>query len=456
VGYSKFSSTGLTGYPKWITTNPKNALIYAYDSAGNFISYTSGLTGESVISTIANATGNGLVYYNDYIYIFKNTDVDRYGLLSGSPSLTTGVWTGATLGTQTALVNSSYPTLRGVVMPNHPAVVHGDGALYFLDYAGGQGLVHKILTTAGGVNNGSAYNVLDLLFGYYPTCIASYGLDLVIGAIQTSSDTTLIQGKAAIFFWDTVNSSFYRQINLQDSLVSALLNSNGTLYVFSGNTVNGVRVSKYLGGDVMSQLSFQDEGFPPFAGAIDAIGNKIMWGGFVTYPEAAAVVSSYGSKSNLPLGLHNIARSTSAGANQNVTALKIVQQDSGLQPKMAIGFGDDSVKGLDKYSSSATLASVWRSQCFSIGKSFTIKKIRIPLGVTLASNMTITPKIYIDDASSSKTLSVINSTNYSGRQVTLPVDKAGTNNFILELRWTGTVVCPVIFPIIIDLETGNP
>lgn len=456
VGYSKFSSTGLTGYPKWIITNPKNTLTYVYDSAGNLISYNSSLASETVISTIASATGNGGVYYNDYIYIFKNTDVDRYGQLSGTPSLTTGVWTGATLGTQTALANSSYPSLRGVVMPNHPATVHGDGALYFCDFAGGQGLVHKIITTSTGTNNGSAYNVLDLPFGYYPTCIISYGSDLVIGAIQTSSDTTIIQGKAALFFWNAIAPSFYRQINLQDPIVSALLNTNGTLYVFSGNTVNGVRVSKYLGGEVLQQVSFQDEGLPPFAGAVDAMGNRIMWGSFTTYPEATASVFSYGSKSNLPLGLHNIARSTSAGANQNITALKVVQQDSGLQPKIILGWGDDSTKGLDKFSTSATLASVWRSACISVGKSFIINKIRIPLGTTLAANMTITPKVFIDDGSTSKTLNTINSTNYSGRQASLFPAISGTNNFTLELKWTGTTQLPIILPIIVEIDSIDP
>lgn len=113
-------------------------------------------------------------------------------------------------------------------------------------------------------------------------------------------------------------------------------------------------------------------------------------------------------------------------------------------------------KGLDKFSTSATLASVWRSATYNIGKSFTIKKIRIPLGATLAANMTITPKLFIDDASSSKTLNTINSTNYSGRQVTLFPDKAGTNNFMLELRFTGTVQLPVIFPILIEVDINEP
>jgi len=112
--------------------------------------------------------------------------------------------------------------------------------------------------------------------------------------------------------------------------------------------------------------------------------------------------------------------------------------------------------GLDKFVTNSELKSVWRSSVFNIGKSFTVKKIRIPLGATLATNMTITPKLYIDDASSSKTLNVINSTNYTGRQATLYPDKQGTNNFMLELKWTGTVQLPVILPITVEFEINEP
>jgi len=92
--YAKFSSGSLTGNPLWIETNPKNALVYILTSTGKFISYDSALGSETVVATVANCTGNGMAYYNNYIYVFRNGDVDRYGPLDGSPSYTSGWWTG--------------------------------------------------------------------------------------------------------------------------------------------------------------------------------------------------------------------------------------------------------------------------------------------------------------------------------------------------------------------------
>jgi hypothetical protein len=91
----------------------------------------------------------------------------------------------------------------------------------------------------------------------------------------------------------------------------------------------------------------------------------------------------------------------------------------------------------------------------NIGKQFTIKEIRIPLGVTLASNMTLTVKIYVDDLSNSQTLTTINSTNFTGRKVLFKnpeITLEGHNNLMIEFKWTGTVQLPVLFPITITVE----
>lgn len=70
--------------------------------------------------------------------------------------------------------------------------------------------------------------------------------------------------------------------------------------------------------------------------------------------------------------------------------------------------------------------------------------------------MSVTPKILIDDQSTTKTLATINSTNYSGRYAVYKMpelkDYRGDNNFQLELDFAGTVQLPVTFPISIDIE----
>ena len=72
--------------------------------------------------------------------------------------------------------------------------------------------------------------------------------------------------------------------------------------------------------------------------------------------------------------------------------------------------------------------------------------------------MTITPKFFIDDFSSSSTngLKVINTTNYPAaknyRNILQVPKISGNHNFCLELRCTGTVLLPVLLPIQIDFK----
>lgn len=452
VGYAKFSDTGLTGYPKWILTNPKNNKVYVYSTA-DFLRYNSDLTGETSIGNPTDGAGNGAEYYNDYLLLATPTNVSRYGKLSGTPTITNSYFTGLGLA---VLTDTTYPSLRGTPIPNHPIFSHTDNSAYVGDVVSGQGVLHRIITDSSGADDSSAFNVIDFPFGLYPTCIGNYGLDIVAGCIQTSSDTTVSQGKAALIFWETTNvSTFYRIIHLEDPLVTALKNVNGTLYIWSGNADGGTRVSKYLGGDVLQEICYYPDSVPPFQGAVDAIGNKLVWGGHAV---DVASVFSYGSFNKFKMGLHNIARATSSGANGNVTALKIVNQNG----RMAIGSGSDTDKQIDKYSATATLNSVLKSEVFTIGQTFTIDSIRLSLGGAVSANTIITPKIYVDDGNADADLKTINATNYDNSQRTITFGTGsgslikGNNNFYIEFTFTGTSPLPLTLPITIFLTTFKP
>lgn len=420
VAYEDFSDTDLSGAVRWLITNPKDTNLYTYNSDGEVLSYSSSLTqaSEAVIGTPTSGAGNGGTYYNNYIYFMTPTDISRYGPMDNSPSLTNTVWTGTTLGSQKSLVNTTYPSLRGLPIPNHSGHVHGDDSLYFCDFVNGKGIIQKIKTsptldydaqsvnytvglvvtggtsgatgtivsdsdsgstgtlvlsgitgvfqnnetltdsgsgsatvngtiTEGAGNNGTTYNSLDLPFGFMPVDIESWGTDVVIVAIQTS-DSTINQGKAALFFWDPTDTvSFYRgPVYLPDPLATALLSVNGILRIFSGNAVSGTRVSKYIGGETISDRAldteFIEDSLPPFAGAVDAFGGRGVWGGFTTYPETSACVWALGSKDGkIPMGLHNIVRTNSASStNQNATAVKYVQQADNKNPRVVVGWND--------------------------------------------------------------------------------------------------------------------
>lgn len=469
VGMAAFSGANVTSHIVSIVNNPKNTLTYVVLSNGRLISYDSSLASETLIGTVTGGTASSACYYNNYIYIFgtgaSTDDVSRYGPLNNSPTLVDNVWKGATLGSLTALTNTTYPTFNSVSIPNHIGHVHGDNSLYFTDFINGQGLIHRINTkkvTNEGDTNGttvpSAYNVLDLPFGFYPTAIESFSTSVMILGNYSSSGA-INQGKAAFVLWDPTNTTtFYLgPVFLEDPLATALLNVNGPVYIWSGNGQNGYRLAKYSGGESVADKAFFEEGFPPFATAVDAIGNKVIWGGTTTTPATSACVWAFGSKdARLPGGIQNIIKTTSAGTTPIVTALKYTQQSSNTQPKAIVAWRDGTTRGIDQYSATGTLASFLRFT-FNIGQKFELMKMRVPFGGAVAANTTITPTVYFDDLSSSKAPSVINNTNFPGsRHVTYKQpelkDFIGENNFTLEFAWTSTNPLPIAFPINLEVD----
>lgn len=473
VGYAKFSGSNVSGAVIREINNPKNTTTYAVLTNGRLVSYDSSFGSETLIGTVAGSNARWAEYYNNYIYIFgtgtSKDDISRYGPLNNSPSLVDNVWKGATLGSQTALTDTTYPSLRGVMMPNHHAHVHGDNSLYFCDFINGQGLIHRINTkkvTNEGDTNGTVvptlYNALDLPFGFYPTAIESKGSSLMIIGIYTT-DTTVNQGKSAFVLWDpTDTSSFYLgPIPLPDPLATAILNVNGVVHIWTGNSQNGVRLSKYQSGETVEPLCYQEEGLPPLAGAVDALGNRVVWGGFSTNPATGAVVWAYGSKDpRLPSGIHNVAKASSSGTTPLVTALRYVQQDSNITPKLIISWTDGSGSGIDKYSNTATLASILRF-VINLGQKFEIKSLRVPLAGAVNSTTAIQPKFYFDDLSSntSSNIPAINNTNYPSKRKVMYKgadlkDTIAYNNAVLEFAWTSTNPLAIGFPItmVVDLK----
>lgn len=478
--YADRSSTNLTDHINWIITNPKNERVYVYCDNGRLISYSSALTAasETLDNSADSTVGEGAAYYNNYIYLATGTDLNKWGPLDGVAAITAGVWTGAALGSQTAFGNATYPTNRDIRLPNHPMHVHIDNKLYIGDFETannarkGRGKIHWVRTTISGANvegnanDGTTQNAFLLPFGYGPTDIESWGNDLVIAAIPMASSgagTTIVQGKAVLFFWDAVNAPSlpYRMVPLIDPVVTALLNHNGKLYIWSGSMNNGSRLSVYEGGYTVRQIAFFEEGFSPPAGCVDGFGNRIAWGAFTTYPENSASIYALGYKdSNLPLALHNIINASSNNLGSTTTsmvsALKYVQHASFITPRIVFGWKDGQATenfGLDVFSGSSG-RSTWDSLTYQVGQSFRIKKVSIALGADLASGHSLAPTLYVDDQNASTALTVINTTNYSAgaRRIVQYPDRHGNNNFFLRLLWTSTVTLPVVLPIVIEGE----
>lgn len=471
VAYEKFSSTNVNALPIAIITNPKNTNVYVVLTNGRLISYNSSLGSETLVGTVTGSVAHGACYYNNYIYIFgtgaSQNDVSRYGPLNNSPSLANGVWTGATLGSQTALVDTTYPTTRhSTEYLNHYAHVHVDNKAYFCDFSNGQGLIHYIKTSKttdeGDTNDGSTHDALDLPFGWYPYAIESYGNDLVIAATQVT-DSSVRQGSSALFFWDTTSSSFSQIVPIPDPFCTALKFANGVLYGLSGTTQGGVRLFRYLGGNTIQTLSYIADGHPPMQGAIEAFGNRIMWGSFTTDIANSASVFAYGSKSDLfPRGVHNIARSTVTATSSNglIGAFKNFEQGATF-PKLLIAGTDGTNYNIDKKSTTYQ-THIWRSKVYNVGRSFKVTNVSLRLGADVATNMTLVPKLFFDNEDASQAGTTINSTNYDASQRFITMEAtnfsgavSGKQNFFLELTWSGTALLPVWLPIEITIEVDD-
>jgi hypothetical protein len=100
---------------------------------------------------------------------------------------------------------------------------------------------------------------------------------------------------------------------------------------------------------------------------------------------------------------------------------------------------------------------VWRSKNLVIRDKFLVKRLSLRFPVALAVNMSLTPKLIIDD-STTVTLKAVNTTNFSGKEAVYKntylntVTARGDNTLMLELNWAGTVELPVLLPITIELE----
>lgn len=450
----------LASEPRWIIPNPKDAFAYVYDSLGSVYTSDIGptLTGLSDLNDGGIARGNGAAYYDNYIYFARATTIARYGPLNGSPSFTDDYWV-TTLG-KTALSNTTYPQigLGNYTIPNHVLYRH-KGRLYITDVVGNQGVLHYIQTTKttveGDTDNGSTYNAVDFPYGFWPTAIAGYGDALAVALYEGSNDTTIRQTVAKLAFWDTVNPNTYDSITeteFPDPIITALKNSNGVLYAFSGepNTGYGVRITRFVGGLSFEQVAYLDYAGLPLAGAVDAILNKIVFGSNTTEPLTGGCVFAIGSKkSPVSNNIFNILSYSGA----TVTALKYAWQNGANDVSPLIG-GSALTLGTKK--NGTVHNAVFRTGTFRIGRPFKLTKIRTLLATNIANSTSVIPQVYTDEQNVVTTLNAINLANYPNTTKNVihkPDGLTGNHSFFLEYLWGGPANKTILaLPITIEGE----
>ena len=470
---STSNGTGIDDEPLWMNTNPKDDDVYVYDRAGKV--YTVILANKLISDLNAGvaltaSTGNGSAYYDNYQYFIKNTNVCRYGPLNGSRTFNQTYW-GTTL-SMTALSNGvTYPApkIGTSRYPNHVCHVHVDDKLYICDIPSsgqknGSGVVHYIRTkrdtAEGDTNNGSTWNALDLGFGIFPMDLESYGTDLVISGYEGNTTSGNTRGKRAkIYFWDTISASFNKEVELPDPLCSALLNVNGILYTFSGNPGDlGVRVCRFAGGYTFEEVAYLEDSQLPYAGAVDHLMSRVLFGGFSSSMGNYACLYALGSKiGKISNGIFNVMRSSSSTSTGiNVTCVLVPENTDVINPIYLIGWrdaGGTSDFGIDQNATTYGVAE-FQSAIYRIGKEFEITKIKIPLGQAVGTNMTVAVKVAVDNESTTTTVATINSTNFSEseRFVTLHPSILGKHDFFIQFSWSGTSLLSIGLPIEIEVD----
>lgn len=225
----KDSGSTVTGLVKWIVSGqPHNSNTYFYDSDGKIYRRTSGGT-WSELRDVASSVGQGMAVYDDYLYYVQNTQIGRYGPLSGVPSFTDN-W-------QTGLTDTSGTGFA-------PAIAFGT-SIYF-----GHG--NKIAQW-----DGTTFTLakLTLLAGQQVRCVDTNKEFMVFG---TWAGTTIAASESGfMYIWDGISTNYNRLIDT-DGGVNAILNNKNRLLSVIGS-------SGWLYEGVESVKSLQNFGRLPFA-----------------------------------------------------------------------------------------------------------------------------------------------------------------------------------------------
>lgn len=206
------AGTTISQPPMWLIQNPKNQYTYVYDVQSSLYSLDSNLANPTVIpdaGELSNGRGNGGEYYDNYIYLSKNTTIARYGPLDGTPTMNGDYWAGTLSKTQ--LSDTTYP-------------VNGSpgGVISYYKLDGNS-------TDSVGGNNGTDHSI---------TYAAANGI-LVSGARFTTIGTANAVYNNLLAYWKFDESSG----NPADSIGLRNLTNNGTATYAAAKINNGASLN---------------------------------------------------------------------------------------------------------------------------------------------------------------------------------------------------------------------
>lgn len=206
----KDSGTTVQSLIKWfVSGRAYDTNLYSIDDGGRFYKRTSG-GAWSLLRSVANCQGQGLELSNDYIYYTQNTQIGRYGPLSGAPAFTDNWQTGLNDTSSFAIAFAPIKAFRaGFAVGNGNQLSWWDGSVWTLDR----------LTFPPGFNVRSIAVVDEYL------------------AISTWKGTFVTQSEESyIFFWDGDAVTYNFFIKLEEGAVNSMIVNQGRLFGVVGSS----------------------------------------------------------------------------------------------------------------------------------------------------------------------------------------------------------------------------
>jgi hypothetical protein len=447
VGFQDMHHLDVSTYPGIATPNAQPDIQNsvsglwkwsARDSAGTVYALSDNGTlyiaaNQSAISgnTKTQAHGNGLAYWHNYIFVFRDNVIDVY-----NPN--TATWT------------NGWQTMASGDIEFHPAVAGQDDILYYGDGSYVGAISEKAGKTFDPADTTTyTFNSIALTLPkqYRIKCIAELGVNLMLGTIVGSSFWGGANN-ADIFPWDRSSDTYRLPIRINDVGVHQMITKGNKLYAVVGTqpkvyVSDGYNVEK-LRAIPSSVMSFSQGGSVNlYPGAIMTSNNKILFG-VSTLTTGIAAPGNVGIWGITPEGVltyeYQLAQGLVTGENSYLVGMLALSSTSTI----LAGYQYSGTSWADIIGSNPTdsYISYLQSALYEVGTSFSKKKFYQAMAV-LAKPLTANDGLVIKArqglSDSFTTIGTIEYTGAGKSSFTLPFKMASVSTIQVRAELKGSI-----------------
>jgi hypothetical protein len=450
-------STSYYGYG--INSNTK---LFQMDATTGALT-SSGTWPHTITPAATSAAGQDVCLYSAKIggtratrlfYSYNNTDTAVKADI-GAYSLDGATFDDDFMSTAPDFSGGALGTALSSLQP-HPMIVGDDDLLYF-----GNGNQLYGYDGNGADNDGNIYLSLTLPANFRITSFAKFQQKLVIfgyselASAQSANPSLFYATHSTAYFWDYLSQDPYDSKELNDNFCSSAFSYKGTVGCFTGGRKpvpgsNQVSSLRLFDGNIFAPVA-QFEKNPPFHGAVDIVGDTIMW-------NSQGTIYQWGSPyAGFPDGLNK----SSAGSGTDSGAIRTLSTTM-----QVISTGTSTSGGLQKITTSfstGSVATALASPVWSEEKEGKVKSVKVEYAATASGGRSIDVILWGNNLAATTILSTV-STVTSSNIVTKVIDDSSGNELPkfedlgLILQWqsgSGAGDAPRVKRVTVEFEEVN-